>query len=55
MRKVYLIHETNGIYRLCKVLNDYTNLDEAKNDLVSIATNTIDEADLLKKFSEKEF
>ena len=54
-RNVYLIHSMGeGNFKLCKVLNEYDNIDLANDDLVKLLTDELTEHELLKKFSRKE-
>ena len=54
-RNVYLIHKMGeGKYKLCKVLNEYDDIEKANDDLVKLLTDQVTECKLLKKFSKKE-
>jgi len=54
-RNVYLVHKMGEEnYKLCKVLNEYDNLEAANDDLVKLLTDQVTECKLLKKFSKKE-
>lgn len=52
--KAYLIHKTDaGIYKICRVLNEYNSEEEATKDLVGLLTDEKTERQLLKEFSKK--
>ncbi|HHX67024.1 MAG TPA: hypothetical protein GX708_03085 [Gallicola sp.] len=54
-RNVYLIHKMGeGNYKLCKVLNEYDDVEAANDDLVKLLTDQVTERKLLKEFSQKE-
>ncbi|NLX78099.1 MAG: hypothetical protein GXZ01_12175 [Clostridiaceae bacterium] len=56
LKKCYLVHSTDtGKYMICWVLNEYTDSDEASDDLVKLLTHQISEKDLLKEFTRKPF
>lgn len=49
----YLIHEMPRRFMGCKVLNEYDNVQDARNDLMSVVTRLKKEKDLEKGFSQK--
>jgi hypothetical protein len=56
LKKCYIIHSTStGEYTICRVLNEYDNKEEAKNDLIDLLTHKISEKDMLKEFTKKPF
>lgn len=42
-----MLHETHNRVLLCKILNEYDNLEQANNDLVKLLTHKTTEDDLL--------
>lgn len=52
-KRAYVLHETPNRVMICRVLNEYNNLDEANEDLVKLLTGKITEEDLLKNFGKK--
>ncbi len=51
----YIIHKvTDDNYCLCKILNEYDNIEDAKNDLVKLLSDNTTEKKLLKEYSKKE-
>lgn len=54
-RKVYLVHKMGEEnYKLCKVLNEYSSINEAHADLTNLLTNKKTERQLLREFTKKE-
>lgn len=54
LKKGYLIHETStGVYSICRILNEYDTMNEAREDISKLLVNNIKEKDLLKKYSKK--
>lgn len=53
-RKGYLIHEGDGNYCLCKILNEYNSEEEAEKDLIDLLTHHKTEKQMLKEYSKKE-
>jgi hypothetical protein len=54
-RNVYLIHKMGeGNFKLCKVLNEYEDVEEANDVLTQLLTDEVTERKLLKEFSKKE-
>ncbi|HOJ09536.1 MAG TPA: hypothetical protein PK733_02975 [Clostridiales bacterium] len=54
-RKVYLVHKMGEEnYKLCKVLNEYSSVDEAHDDLTKLLTDQKTEGQLLREFGKKE-
>jgi len=49
----YLVHQSATKYALCKILNEYTDKDQAKEDLIKLLTKKITEEDLLDRFDTK--
>jgi len=53
-KKGYLIHKTTeNNYSVCRILNEYNSLEDAKNDLIKLLSKRKTEKDLLKKYSNK--
>jgi hypothetical protein len=53
-RTVYLINKTDaGKYKLCKVLNEYNNIEDANKNLSELLTDKKTEKELLKEYSKK--
>lgn len=51
----YVLHKTtDDNYCVCKILNEYKTLEDAKNDLVKLLSNNISEKALLKEYSKKQ-
>lgn len=53
-RRGYVLHETHNRVLLCKILNEYDNLEQANNDLVKLLTHKTTEDDLLNDYDSKE-
>ena len=54
-RNVYLVHKMGEEnYKLCKVLNEYDDVESANDDLVKLLTDQVTERKLLKEFSQKD-
>lgn len=49
----YVIHQTATKYLICRILNEYTDGNKAKEDLVRLLTHKITEDDLLNEFDQK--
>lgn len=52
-KRYYIDTLENGKINLVKILNSYSNKEDAKKDLIKLSTNKINEKDLLKKYSSK--
>jgi len=52
-KRGYFVHQIGSKNLLCKVLNEYENLDEAEKDLIYLVTNRITEKQLEKSFLTK--
>lgn len=52
-KKGYVIHQTATKYLICRILNEYTDGNKAKEDLVRLLTHKITEDDLLNEFDQK--
>lgn len=53
-RNVYLVHKVGKEnFKLCKVLNEYDNIEDANEDLTKLLTDQTTERKLLKKFSSE--
>lgn len=53
-KKVYVINNTTDTnYKLCKVLNEYSNIEDAKKALTELLTNKTTEKKLLKEYGKK--
>lgn len=52
-KRYYINTLENGKINLVKILNSYSNKEDAKKDLIKLSTNKIKEKDLLKKYSSK--
>lgn len=48
-KRSYLIHEQNGQYVLCKVINKYDKKSNAIHDMSEILTNKVTEFDIIKQ------
>lgn len=54
-RNVYLVHKMGEEnFKLCKVLNEYEDVEAANDDLTKLLTDEVTERQLLKEFSKKE-
>ena len=54
-RKAYTVVDDNGNFKLCKILNEYDNKEEANNDLLELLVKKLTEKDILKDYSKKAF
>jgi hypothetical protein len=46
----YIIHKvTNNNYCLCKILKEYSNIEDTKKDLIKLLSNNITEKELIKE------
>lgn len=52
IKRYYIDTLENGKINIVKVLNSYSNKEDAKEDLIKLSTNKIKEKDLLKQYSE---
>ena len=52
-KRYYIDILENDKINLVKILNSYSNKEDAKKDLLKLSTNKIKEKDLLKKYSSK--
>ena len=52
-KRYYIDILENDKINLVKILNSYSNKEDAKKDLIKLSTNKINEKDLLKKYSSK--
>ena len=52
-KRYYIDMLENDKINLVKILNSYSNKEDAKKDLIKLSTNKINEKDLLKKYSSK--
>jgi len=53
-RKVYLIHKMGeSNFKLCKVLNEYNNADDAHDALTKLLTDEVTEKQLLRELRKK--
>ncbi|HLR35844.1 MAG TPA: hypothetical protein VK071_11040 [Tissierellales bacterium] len=43
----------NDKVQLCRIINEYENIEEAKKDLVDLLTNWVTEEELLKEYTKK--
>lgn len=50
----YLMHKTATSYKLCKILNEYDNKEDADKDLIQLLTYNKTEKELLKDYSKKD-
>lgn len=53
-RRAYKLVESDVRFYLCRILNEYDTIEEAKNDLSSLLANNKTEKDLLKEYSKKD-
>lgn len=51
-KRMYLIHEQNDSYALCKVLNKYDEKKDAMQDIIDLSTNKVTENDIIRKRDE---
>lgn len=52
LKKGYLIHESStGVYSVCRILNEYDNKDDARDDLAKILCQNKTELDLLRQYT----
>lgn len=50
----YILHKiTDDNYCVCKILNEYENIEDAKSDLVKLLSGNTTEKRLLKEYSKK--
>lgn len=53
-KKAYMINKTDaGIYKLCKILNEYESQKEVNDALSDLLTDKKTEKQLLKEYSKK--
>ena len=52
-KRYYIDILENDKINLVKIINSYSNKEDAKKDLIKLSTNKIKEKDLLKKYSSK--
>ena len=52
-KRYYIDMLENDKINLVKIINSYSNKEDAKKDLIKLSTNKINEKDLLKKYSSK--
>lgn len=53
-KTAYIIHKTSaGVYKLCRVLNEYDSVNEVNIDLCELLTSKKTEKQLLKEYSKK--
>ena len=53
-KKGYVIHKMTTEYLICKILNEYSNEEEAEEDLLRLLAHEITEDDLLSEFDKKQ-
>ena len=53
-RKAYKLVASDVKWYLCRILNEYDNIEEAKKDLGSLLADNKTEKDLLKEYSGKD-
>lgn len=54
--KGYVIHKvTDSNYCVCRILNKYDNLEEAKEALVSLLARNVREEELLEEYSPRKW
>ena len=50
----YILHKvTESNIKLCKVLNEYDNIETANNELIKLLTDKTNEKIILKDYSKK--
>lgn len=54
LKKAYKLVESDVRFYLCRILNEYDTIEEAKNDLSSLLAYNKTEKDLLKEYSKKD-
>ena len=52
-KRYYIDMLENDKINLVKIINSYSNKEDAKKDLIKLSMNKIEEKDLLKKYSSK--
>ena len=52
-KRYYIDILENDKINLVKIINSYSNKEDAKKDLIKLSMNKINEKDLLKKYSSK--
>ncbi|MGI6145671.1 MAG: hypothetical protein ACOYED_07910 [Peptococcia bacterium] len=52
-KRGYFVHQTGSKNLLCKILNEYETIEEAREDLVDLITNNTTEKKLEKDFLTK--
>ena len=52
-KRYYIDILENDKINLVKIINSYSNKEDAKKDLIKLSMNKIKEKDLLKKYSSK--
>ena len=53
VKRYYIDILENDKINLVKILNSYSNKEDAKKDLIKLSVDKIKEKDLLKKYSSK--
>ena len=53
VKRYYIDILENDKINLVKIINSYSNKEDAKKDLIKLSMNKIKEKDLLKKYSSK--
>lgn len=55
LKKGYVIHQTTtGIYSVCRILNEYDNMNDAIDGISSLLARQTTEKKLLKEYTKKE-
>lgn len=55
LREVYtVVEQSDTVFEVVKVLNEYATIDEATTAMVKLATKKVTEKELLEEYSKKE-